>query len=495
MKSAYSAVPTYDYSPEKAGGRYNDIMPPKYIESLGGDDDDGGETSLTKLKRWFRKPSVLFCSGVFMFAVLTVGFNAAKLSMHHADSPIDSTVVSLNDDKSNDDTDIASDDANDEFRFSLKRSGYEGTVPYVRGKHAKTFTSSFARYAVLEDYDFMVEPYSHMTFHAVNPVIGNTYVFTVCEEAGTETETETEVAAETEKVALGNIAVVTGKTMNSQSKRKASGFNNNYNNKKNQKSKRGTQEKDSIQQCSSATTHVTAANENVRQYGSGSGSEDEYTTVTTALKIECRAYDLLTASIEQFDANNKLVNRIDGVRGMCMYVRREIRSLSADDLSAFIAATAVVYSTEQEKGEALYGGNFRNSSYLLRWHHFNAGQQDADHLHEGNGFLLQHAKVTNIFEKSLQAVNPSLALPYWDFTIDNALKYDAYHMSIMTDKIFGSMPVAHTIKDGFNYETDRIIDARIPDGVFKDTAAEKNVYDTAYGYGYMRGPWNMNPSK
>ena len=40
MKSAYSAVPTYDYSPEKAGGRYNDIMPPKYIESLGGDDDD-----------------------------------------------------------------------------------------------------------------------------------------------------------------------------------------------------------------------------------------------------------------------------------------------------------------------------------------------------------------------------------------------------------------------------------------------------------------------
>jgi hypothetical protein len=51
--------------------------------------------------------------------------------------------------------------------------------------------------------------------------------------------------------------------------------------------------------------------------------------------------------------------------------------------------------------------------YLLDFHYFMAAWQDADHAHEGTGFLAQHVKMANIFEKSLQAVNPSVALPYW----------------------------------------------------------------------------------
>ncbi|CAM9599920.1 unnamed protein product, partial [Hapterophycus canaliculatus] len=41
-------------------------------------------------------------------------------------------------------------------------------------------------------------------------------------------------------------------------------------------------------------------------------------------------------------------------------------------------------------------------------------------FHEGLGFLTNHAVVSNTFEASLQAVNPKLTLPYWDFTIENS---------------------------------------------------------------------------
>lgn len=34
--------------------------------------------------------------------------------------------------------------------------------------------------------------------------------------------------------------------------------------------------------------------------------------------------------------------------------------------------------------------------------------------------MTNHAMITNTFEASLQAVNPKLALPYWDFTIESS---------------------------------------------------------------------------
>lgn len=39
-------------------------------------------------------------------------------------------------------------------------------------------------------------------------------------------------------------------------------------------------------------------------------------------------------------------------------------------------------------------------------------------FHDGMGFLTSHSLLTNTFEFSLQKVNPKLALPYWDFTIE-----------------------------------------------------------------------------
>ena len=66
-----------------------------------------------------------------------------------------------------------------------------------------------------------------------------------------------------------------------------------------------------------------------------------------------------------------------------------VRACLLKDRQAYIDATYEIYSKSDEEGKALYGDNFKNSDYLLGWHHFSAAQQDADHLHGGNGFLMQ----------------------------------------------------------------------------------------------------------
>jgi hypothetical protein len=44
---------------------------------------------------------------------------------------------------------------------------------------------------------------------------------------------------------------------------------------------------------------------------------------------------------------------------------------------------------------------------------------------------MQHVKTTNIFENSLRLINPQLALPYWDFTVDNKEGKKAHDSFVM----------------------------------------------------------------
>lgn len=45
---------------------------------------------------------------------------------------------------------------------------------------------------------------------------------------------------------------------------------------------------------------------------------------------------------------------------------------------------------------------------------------------DGIGFGITHSMVTLMFEQAMQLVNPKLALPYWDFTIDGHLVESLY---------------------------------------------------------------------
>jgi hypothetical protein len=67
----------------------------------------------------------------------------------------------------------------------------------------------------------------------------------------------------------------------------------------------------------------------------------------------------------------------------------------------------------------------------------------------------------------------------------------------MTAEIFGSMKQPKDLEWGFNYgNDDQIIDAAIQDGRWAFLKADLNDQypDLLAGYGYMRAPWNMNPS-
>ena len=77
-----------------------------------------------------------------------------------------------------------------------------------------------------------------------------------------------------------------------------------------------------------------------------------------------------------------------------------------------------LYLTSLGRGRRMYGDKYYSMEYLNQIHTSFAGASDCDHMHEGRGFLTSHAALTLMFEQALQAVDPSVAVAYWDFTID-----------------------------------------------------------------------------
>ena len=215
------------------------------------------------------------------------------------------------------------------------------------------------------------------------------------------------------------------------------------------------------------------------------------------INIPCSPYDEYITEVYGYNAKTyQLISTSYGT-GLCLYVRREIRQLSSDDLSQAMDAMYTMYTVSDEVGEELYGDTYKPSSYLLGFHHFNSAWQESDHIHEGNGFMPQHIKMTNIVEATLQSIDPSIALPYWDFTIDQSEGRSPCSSAIMTSDMFGSMKQPKDLEWGFTYSNgDQIVDAAIQDGRWAFLAADSNdMYpDLLAGYGYMRAPWNMNPS-
>lgn len=100
------------------------------------------------------------------------------------------------------------------------------------------------------------------------------------------------------------------------------------------------------------------------------------------IKFGCDPFEEFTVSLSKLSNNNDRIEKEYTGRAICMYVRREIRSLSEANLNATMDAMYALWSTDEDKGQELYGDGFRNISYLLQMHHFNAAWRDADHFHE-----------------------------------------------------------------------------------------------------------------
>jgi hypothetical protein len=101
------------------------------------------------------------------------------------------------------------------------------------------------------------------------------------------------------------------------------------------------------------------------------------------------------------------------------YVRRDIRKLNSVDLEQFMEAMHIIYTLGVEDGTLIYGDSYQPIDHFIALHLTNSvPDQEHDYMHDGMGFLSQHIAITNEFEQALQVVNPSVSIPYWDFTQD-----------------------------------------------------------------------------
>jgi hypothetical protein len=179
----------------------------------------------------------------------------------------------------------------------------------------------------------------------------------------------------------------------------------------------------------------------------------------------------------------------------CLYVRREIRQLSDADLDAAINAMYAIWSHSESEGQEKYGEDFHAIDWFAGMHLFNSAWKDGDHFHEGLGFLPQHIKSTNLFEKAMQAVDRSVTLFYWDFTMDNQEGLNLRDSPMFTEKTFGEIREPADSYWGWTYRNDSIYSASIKNGLWEKLRSIENPYnDIPNGFGYMRAPWNMNPS-
>lgn len=171
---------------------------------------------------------------------------------------------------------------------------------------------------------------------------------------------------------------------------------------------------------------------------------------------------------------------------MVKYVRREIRSLTDRDREAFFTAVMTLQRVPTLVGQDLYGDYYHSKDFLNRIHLYYGGTADCDHWHQGAGFVTSHIAFTLMFEQSLQSVIPSIALPYWDFTLESTF-YDAgswRSSAVFSSDWFGEAAPTNEMK---TVSTGRW--AFVP--AMTDAT---NFSSVTNSYGVLRSPWNNDPT-
>eukprot|EP00752_Nemacystus_decipiens_P013022 g11520.t1 len=168
------------------------------------------------------------------------------------------------------------------------------------------------------------------------------------------------------------------------------------------------------------------------------------------------------------------------------YVRREIRALTDRDRETFFNAVSVMQRVPSAVGRKVFGHKYYSKDYFNRMHLYYGGRRDCDHWHAGAGFVTSHIAISLMYEQSLQAINPSIALPYWDFTIEGTF-YDWSNFrksSLFSDDWFGDAAPLNAMRTPsrgrFGY---------VP--TMMNATEYSDVYNS---YGMLRSPWNNDPT-
>ena len=133
------------------------------------------------------------------------------------------------------------------------------------------------------------------------------------------------------------------------------------------------------------------------------------------------------------------------------YVRREIRTMSDVDRNKFMDALYTTYTVSGDEGRSTYGAKYKSASEALYRHLNGAGRTDCDHWHDGAGLITHHMAYTLEVEQSLQTIDPSIAMPYWEYGMDPYLYENWWDSPIFDADWFGEANPStsdHSIDDG-----------------------------------------------
>ncbi|CAM9580371.1 unnamed protein product [Ectocarpus fasciculatus] len=186
---------------------------------------------------------------------------------------------------------------------------------------------------------------------------------------------------------------------------------------------------------------------------------------------------------------------------MVKYVRREIRQLTDKDREAFFDAMETLYRLPTPEGVARYGKDYKGIELFVQMHLDGAGVKDCDHWHDDAGIMTHHVGFTLLFEQALQVVDPSVSIPYWEYTIEATLGLANYGESHVFDPDwFGDASPdnpLHTVTDG-RWAYLSIMKARTqtkPPKQYKEISQLKSAeaWDYVHNpFGLLRAPWNTD---
>lgn len=170
---------------------------------------------------------------------------------------------------------------------------------------------------------------------------------------------------------------------------------------------------------------------------------------------------------------------------MSKWVRRELRSLTDADREHFFSALQTLWHVDTEVGQAKYHSTkYKSASYFIRKHLYGAASAECDHWHDNAGLMTHHMAFTLELEQSLQAIDPRVSVPYWDYSLDAEVYGTDWKDSIVFDETwFGeaSPPSPlHTVLTGRWAYTPVMSHAR----------RYSNITNQ---WGLLRSPWNQNP--
>jgi len=172
------------------------------------------------------------------------------------------------------------------------------------------------------------------------------------------------------------------------------------------------------------------------------------------------------------------------------YVRREIRSLMDDDRSNFLESMQIMQNTSTEHGQRQYGAKFRDINYFSRMYLLATGEKECHHFDEGLGFLTHHSALVRSFEQVLQAVSPSISMPYWDYTKESHTMWSNSSKKKDVSLWFSSDTFDEKWFGSSDTETNRISSGRFKDLRIQSDARNFSIYTNAYGL--LRSKWNTN---